>query len=38
MMMAKDQWKLKADYNDYKFPKLEESFKHFFHNGPSLLS
>jgi len=33
MMMAKDQLKLKADYNDYKFPKLEECFKHFFHRG-----
>jgi len=33
MMMAKDQLKLKADYNDYKFPKLEECFKHFFHKG-----
>ncbi len=33
MMMAKDILKLPGEYNDYKFPKLQETFEYFFHTG-----
>ena len=33
MMTAKNEMKLEGKYDDYKFPKLEECFNHFFHRG-----
>jgi len=33
MMMAKDILKLPGEYKDYKYPKLRESFEHFFHTS-----
>jgi len=33
MMTAKDILKLKSDFDDYKFPKLEEMYKHFLGGG-----
>lgn len=33
MMTAKNQMKLEGKYDDYKFPKLQECFDHFFHRG-----
>lgn len=33
MMMAKDILKLKGEYDDYKYPKLQETFEYFFHSG-----
>ena len=34
MMMAKDELKLKSEFKDYKFPKLQETFNAFFHSAP----
>ena len=34
MMMAKDELKLKGQFKDYKFPKLQECFEAFFHTSP----
>jgi DNA polymerase III epsilon subunit-like protein len=34
MMMAKDVMKLKGQFKDYKFPKLQECFEAFFHTSP----
>tara|TARA_R100001377_G_scaffold24356_1_gene13166 strand:- start:2276 stop:3073 length:798 start_codon:yes stop_codon:yes gene_type:complete len=34
MMMAKDELKLKGQFKDYKFPKLQETFEAFFHSAP----
>ena len=33
MMTAKDILKLESDFDDYKFPKLEETYKHFLGSG-----
>ena len=33
MMTSKDEMKLEGQYSDYKFPKLQECFDHFFHQG-----
>ena len=33
MMTCKDELKLKSDHKDFKFPKLQECFDHFFHRG-----
>ena len=33
MMTSKDEMKLEGKYDDYKFPKLQECFDHFFHQG-----
>ena len=33
MMTAKDILKLESDFDDYKFPKLEETYKHFLGGG-----
>jgi DNA polymerase III subunit epsilon len=33
MMMAKDVLQLPGEYGDYKYPKLQETFEHFFHGG-----
>jgi len=33
MMSAKNEMKLKSEFNDYKFPKLSECFTYFFHGG-----
>jgi len=33
MMTSKDEMKLEGKFSDYKFPKLQECFDHFFHKG-----
>ena len=33
MMTSKDELKLQGEYKDFKFPKLQECFDHFFHRG-----
>ncbi len=33
MMTSKDEMKLEGKFEDYKFPKLQECFDHFFHKG-----
>ena len=33
MMTSKDEMKLEGKFDDYKFPKLQECFNHFFHKG-----
>ena len=33
MMTAKDVLQLEGEYNDYKYPKLQETFEYFFHTG-----
>jgi hypothetical protein len=33
MMTSKDEMKLEGQFSDYKFPKLQECFDYFFHQG-----
>mgnify|MGYP003115810361 FL=1 len=33
MMTSKDEMKLEGKFDDYKFPKLQECFEYFFHQG-----